>query len=339
VPLYMLAFKRALKILSVLLVMAGGWLTWFACSPVMLESAPGKPLDFTIPAGFGLSASAHQMAEAGVDFAPWQFTLLARILGKSSDIKAGSYEISHGITPLALLDKLTRGDVTQREVRFLEGMSFRQLRGVLDAHNDLRHDTAGWSDQDVLRRLGATEMHPEGLFFPDTYLFARGGSDLEILRRAYHSMQRALAVEWSQRTVGLPLKSPYEALILASIIEKETGQAADRPLIASVFINRLRRGMLLQTDPTVIYGLGAGFDGNLRKRDLQGDTPYNSYLHPGLPPTPIAMPGLAALRAALNPVHSDHLYFVARGDGSSEFSRTLDEHNRAVNKYQRGSSS
>jgi UPF0755 protein len=190
---------------------------------------------------------------------------------------------------------------------------------------------------EILERIGAAARHPEGMFFPDTYLFARNTSDLDVLRRAYRNQQKMLLREWERRAEGLPYKDPYQALIMASIVEKETGQAADRPMVASVFINRLRAGMLLQTDPTVIYGLGAAFDGNLRKRDLQADTPYNTYTRPGLPPTPIAMPGVPALRAALNPPASNYLYFVARGDGSSAFSRNLDEHNRAVARYIRKS--
>jgi len=275
------------------------------------------------------------MAKAGLGFAPWQFTLLARLLGKSAEIKAGSYEVEQGVTPWLLLEKLTRGDVTQAEIVFVEGKTFSQLRAVLDADPELRHDTLGLSNQEILARLETGEKHPEGLFFPDTYLFAKHSSDLEILKRAYRSMQKQLGLEWARRDSSIPLATPYEALIMASIIEKETGRAADRPSISAVFANRLRLGMPLQTDPTVIYGVGEKFDGNLHKHDLQTDTHYNTYTHGGLPPTPIAMPGLASLQAALHPPKTDKLYFVARGDGSSEFSRTLDEHNRAVAKYQR----
>jgi UPF0755 protein len=268
-------------------------------------------------------------------FSPWQFTVLARLLGKAGAIQAGSYEVEAGVTPWQLLDKLTRGDVSQGALLFVEGMNFRQLRAILDAHPELRHDTAGLSEAEILVLIGAEEKHPEGLFFPDTYLFTKRSSDVELLGRAYRAMQQRLAQAWEARAPGLPLKTPYEALILASIVEKETGLAEDRPLVASVFVNRLRIGMALQTDPTVIYGMGEKFDGNLRKRDLQTDTPYNTYRRPGLPPTPIAMPGQAALQAALQPAHSDKLYFVARGDGSSEFSRNLGEHNRAVTQYQK----
>lgn len=312
----------------------GAWLAWFATSPLSLGGK--KVVDFSISTGLGLRSASKQMADAGLGFSPWQFTLLARILDKSGDIKAGSYQVTQGITPLAVLDKLTRGDFTQAEIVFVEGRTFRQMREVLDANPAVRHDTRGMGDREIMQRIQANEQHPEGLFFPDTYLFAKDSSDLEILQRAYRAMQLRLAGEWQKRDPTAPVSSPYAALILASIIEKETGQSADRQMVAAVFANRLRRGMLLQTDPSVIYGMGAGFDGNIRKRDLQTDTPYNTYMRSGLPPTPIAMPGLASLQASLHPPKSDKLYFVARGDGSSEFSRSLEEHNRAVSKYQRG---
>ncbi|MBI5922293.1 MAG: endolytic transglycosylase MltG [Betaproteobacteria bacterium] len=311
-----------------------GWMAWFAYAPVDLQGT--KAIDFSIPPGQTLRAASQQMAESGLGFAPWQFTLLARILGKAAEIKAGSYQAEQGITPLTLLEKLTHGDFNQDQIAFVEGKNFRQLRSLLDAHPSIRHDTTSLSDREILRQLKAKEGHPEGLFFPDTYVFARNSSDLEILSRAYRAMQQQLDREWRKRSPKLTITTPYQALIMASLVEKETGQASDRAAIAGVFSNRLRLGMLLQTDPAVIYGLGESFDGNLRKRDLLADSPYNTYTRPGLPPTPIAMPGLAALQASLHPVESDKLYFVARGDGSSEFSHSLEEHNRAVNKYQRG---
>ena len=319
-PLFLL--MRTLKRLALFFVLSAAcfaaWLVWFATSPLPLHGA--TTLDFSIPPRLTLRAASQQMAKAGLGFSPWQFTLLARMLGKSSEIKAGSYEVKLGITPLLLLEKLTRGDVTQAEIVFVEGKTFGQLRAALNANPEVRHDTLGLNDQEILVSLETGEKHPEGLFFPDTYLFAKNSSDLEILRRAYHSMQKQLEIEWARRDPEIPLATPYEALIMASIIEKETGRAADRPSISAVFANRLRLGMPLQTDPTVIYGVGEKFDGNLRKRDLQTDTHYNTYTRSGLPPTPIAM-GLAALQA-LHPPKTDKLYFVARGDGSSEFSRT-----------------
>ncbi|MBI3525878.1 MAG: endolytic transglycosylase MltG [Betaproteobacteria bacterium] len=328
---------RNLKRLFLFLLLSvsgfAGWLAWFAVTPLSLHGATS--LDFSVSPGLSLRAASQQMTSAGLDFAPWQFTLLARLLGKSAEIKAGSYEVGQGVTPLLLLEKLTRGDVTQAEIVFVEGKTFSQLRTALNAQPDVRHDTLNLSNQEILSRLGANEKHPEGLFFPDTYLFAKNSSDLEILKRAYRAMQKQLNLEWARRDPDVPLTTPYEALILASIIEKETGRAADRSAISAVFTNRLRLGMPLQTDPTVIYGVGEKFDGNLRKRDLRTDTHYNTYTRNGLPPTPIAMPGLASIQAALHPPKTDKLYFVARGDGTSEFSSTLDEHNRAVAKYQR----
>jgi UPF0755 protein len=239
------------------------------------------------------------------------------------------------VTPLELARIITQGEVSLRQVSVIEGWTFHQMRAALNATPDITHDTLNLSDAEILQRIGAPENHPEGLFFPDTYNFAAGSSDLTIFRRAYQAMQQRLQAAWEAREPGLPLETPYQALILASIVEKETGTPGDRPMIAGVFVNRLRKGMLLQTDPTVIYGLGEQFDGNLRKRDLLADNSYNTYTRPGLTPTPIALPGVAALQAALHPAQTDALYFVARGDGSSHFSSSLAEHNQAVNQYQK----
>jgi len=313
-----------------LLLTAG--LGWYALSPVTLRT---DPADFSIKPGSSLTSATRQIVEAGVELNAWQFNLLGRLLGKAGTIKAGSYEVGRGITPLALLDKLSAGEVTQAELVFIEGWTFRQMRAALDADARVRHDSAALSDAEIMARLGAAGRSPEGLFFPDTYLFGTGASDLDILRRAYTAMDRQLQAAWQQRAPDLPYRKPYEALIMASVIEKETGQEADRALIGGVFVNRLRIGMALQTDPSVIYGLGEKFDGNLRRKDLLADTPHNTYTRAGLPPTPIAMPGRASLAAALNPAKTTALYFVARGDGSSEFSRTLAEHERAVTRYQR----
>ena len=307
-----------------------GWMAYFATRPVVLQTSP---VDFTILPGSTLRVASRQIEEAGIALPAWQFTLLGRALGKASEIKAGSYEVVRGVTPLKLLEKLTRGDVTQADVVLLEGWTFRQMRAALDANPHVRHDTTGLADRQIMEKLGL-EGHAEGRFFPDTYLFPKGTADVDILKRAYRQMDKLIQSEWDAREAGLPYKTPYEALVMASIVEKETGQAPDRGQIAAVFANRLRKGMLLQTDPAVIYGLGDRFDGNLRKRDLQTDGPYNTYTRPGLPPTPIAMPGRASIQAALHPARTDMLYFVARGDGSSQFSRTLDEHNRAVARYQ-----
>jgi len=312
---------------------AAGGLWWWAEQPMALRSSP---LDFRIAAGSSLRSAITQMREAGVDVDPTLLALLARANRADTAIKAGSYALNEGTTPRQLLDKLLKGKVTQGELTLVEGWTFQQWRARLDRHPDLRHDAQGLSEAQIIERLGLAVASLEGQLYPDTYLFDKQSSDLDLLARAHRALQRKLDAEWAQRAAGLPYKSPQEALTMASIVEKETGREADRALVAAVFVNRLRKGMLLQTDPTVIYGLGEKFDGNLRKRDLQTDTPYNTYTRSGLPPTPIAMPGQASLRAALNPAASEALYFVARGDGSSVFSRTLDEHNQAVNKYQRG---
>lgn len=319
--------------ISLLLAIAAGGLLWWASQPLVLSTSP---LDFRVTSGSSLRSAITQMREAGIDVNPTLLAMLARLNRSDTAIKAGSYAVNQGVTPRHLLDKLLKGKVTQGELTLVEGWTFRQWRARLDKHPDLVHEALELSEAQIIERLGLQVGSLEGQLFPDTYLFDKQSSDLELLARAHRAMQRKLDAEWENRAPGLPYKTAGEALIMASIVEKETGREADRQLVAAVFINRLRRGMLLQTDPTVIYGLGEKFDGNLRKRDLQNDGPYNTYLRVGLPPTPIAMPGQASLHAALNPAPSEALYFVARGDGSSEFSGTLDDHNKAVNKYQRG---
>jgi UPF0755 protein len=314
------------------IALAAAGLAFYAYSPL---NPVQSPLQFSLKQGSSLRSAAQQMADAGVLAKPAVFVVFARLMGEAGNIKAGNYEVERPITPLGLLRKITEGDYTQDVITVVEGWSFQQMRKALDEHPGIRHDSSGLSNEELLRRLDMTEGSPEGWFFPDTYHFSRGSSDLSILRRAHRLMRSALADQWERRAPGLPLASPYEALILASIIEKETGQATERALVAAVFINRLRIGMKLQTDPTVIYGMGQSFDGNLRRRDLTSDTPYNTYVRAGLPPTPIALPGLASINAALNPARSDALYFVSRGDGTSQFSRTLAEHDRAVAKYQK----
>lgn len=308
-----------------------GYGAWYVGSPVTTRN---YPVEIEIPRSAGFRTAMEQLEKSGVSVRRYEFELLARALGKVRDIKAGSYEIAQPVTPLQLLEKLTRGDVTQAGLRLIEGWTFAQFRAALDASPDLRHDTRGMDDAQILARLKATETHPEGLFFPDTYLFGKGSSDLAVLRRSYRAMARHLKEEWEARDANAPYRSPYEALIMASIVEKETGQAGERDLIGGVLVNRLRIGMRLQVDPTVIYGLGATFDGNLKRNHLADDGPYNTYTRAGLPPTPIAMPGLASLRSALRPAKTDAMYYVSRNDGSSQFSRTLEEHNRAVAKYQ-----
>ena len=293
-------------------------------------------VEISVPAGASARAIARELREQGVDVNTELFVAVARMTEATRSLRAGRYEIKRGMKLSDVLDRLRRGETLKEKLTIVEGWTFREMRAALAAHPLLRPDTAKMSAAQVLTAVGAGESHPEGLFAPDTYVFDAGSGDLDILRRAYREQQARLARAWTDRSAELPLKSQYEALILASIVEKETGQAAERELIAGVFINRLRQGMLLQTDPTVIYGLGEKFDGNLRKRDLMIDTPYNTYTRAGLPPTPIALPGPASISAALKPEATRALYFVARGDGTSQFSESLADHNRAVVKYQLG---
>ena len=323
--------KTLFSLVVIALAALAGYAAWYVGSPVRISQ---YPIEVEIPRGSGFRAALEQLEKSGVALRRHEFELLARALGKVRQVKAGSYEIAQPLTPLQLLEKITRGDVTQAEVRLIEGWTFAQFRAALDASPHLKHDTQGLEDAQVLARLQLAEPHPEGLFFPDTYLFAKGSSDLAVLRRAYRAMQRHLTAEWEAKSPAAPYRTPYEALIMASIIEKETGRGSERDLIGGVLTNRLRIGMRLQVDPTVIYGLGQAFDGNLKKTHLLEDGPYNTYTRAGLPPTPIAMPGRPALHAALQPAKTDALYYVSRGDGSSHFSRNLNEHNRAVNKYQ-----
>ena len=323
--------KTLLTLVVLVVLGAGGYAAWYAASPLEVAKLPAE---VEIPAGASFRTAVAQLERAGVKVRPYHFEALARAFGRQRDIKAGNYLLAEPPTPSELLEKLTRGDVTQAEVRLIEGWTFSQFRAALDASPDLRHDTAGLEDAEVLTRIQASETHPEGLLFPDTYLFAKGSSDLAVLRRAYRALQRHLQTEWDNRAPNVPYRSAYEALIMASIIEKETGQAGERDQIGGVLVNRLRIGMRLQADPTVIYGLGATFDGNLKKIHLLADGPYNSYTRVGLPPTPIAMPGRASLHAAVQPAKTDALYYVSRGDGTSQFSRSVQEHNRAVTKYQ-----
>lgn len=311
-----------------------GWLLYFAATALEL---PQLPYSFTLKHGSSLKSVARQLTAARVLPEPWRFTLLVRLSGKAGEIKAGNYLLERPVSPLQLQRMITRGEVSQSEIAFIEGWTFRQMRKALDEHADLVHETRGLSEQQIMALLGAPEAHPEGQFFPDTYFFSSGMSDLSILRRARQTLQARLDEAWRGRAPDLLLRDSYQALILASIVEKETGLASERPLIAAVFLNRLRRGMRLQTDPTVIYGMGEGFDGDLRRQDLARDTPYNTYTRAGLPPTPIAMPGWEALQAALHPANSPALYFVSKGNGSHQFSATLENHNRAVARFQKRS--
>ena len=324
---------KRLIILAALAALVGvGGLAWYGNRPLQIEPLP-KTLNVT--PGTNLRSLSTMLEREGVVPNAQIFWLLGRVLGKAGTLKVGVYLLDRPLTPLELYTKIQRGEVSQAIVQFIEGWNWREVRAELAAQPLLKNDSAGMSDAEILQAIGAEEGHIEGLLFPDTYFYAPQASDLSVLRRAYRRQHEKLMAAWEARAPGLPYRTPYEALIMASIVEKETGAASERPKIAGVFLNRIRRGMRLQTDPTVIYGLGNRFDGNLRKIDLQRDTPYNTYTRAGLPPTPIAMPSEAAIQAALNPAKTDALYFVARGDGTHVFSSTLDAHNRAVNRYQR----
>jgi UPF0755 protein len=296
---------------------------------------PGEPVRVRIDRGLGLSAIGDALAAAGIGLPAWQFELAARLRGDGGRIKAGTYVFASGLTRRALIDKMVRGDVLLAEVTIVEGWTFRQMRAALARHPDLGQEGAALSDAELMARIGAAERDPEGLFMPNTYRFSPGSSDIEVYRQSYRLLKRALDEAWATRSASVALATPYQALVLASIVEKETGRDADRGRVAAVFTNRLRLGMMLQSDPTTIYGMGAAFDGNLRRQDLRTDTPYNTYTRGGLPPGPISLPGKASLAAVLNPPPSSALYFVARGDGSSEFSDDLAAHQRAVNRYQK----
>ncbi len=311
---------------------AAGWMHHFANTKLEIPAAANE---FTVKQGASLKAVSKQLVEKGLLAEPNALWALGRIVDKTK-IQAGTYRLDEPITPLDLLEKMNIGDVVLAEIRFVEGGTFGDMLKVLADNKAVKQTLGGVSRTEVWKRIEATEKHPEGLLFPDTYQFAPGTTDLEILKRSYRMMQKKLDEAWTQREKDLPYKSPYEALTMASIIEKETGKAEERPLIASVFINRLRIPMRLQTDPTVIYGMGESYDGNIRKRDLTTDTPYNTYTRDGLPPTPIAMPGWGSLIASVKPLQSNKLYFVGKGDGTHYFSASLDEHNRAVSKYQLG---
>jgi UPF0755 protein len=292
------------------------------------------PAVFLIRSGSNIKSISHDLAREKIIDDPWLFILLAKLRGMETRVRAGEYHLQPGLTADELLEKFTQGNAIQYKLTIIEGWSFRQMLAAIAEDPIIESTLQGNTDAEIMVLLGQPGQHPEGLFFPDTYRFPKGTSDLDFLRRAYQVMQKHLEREWTQRVPGLPLKSSYEALILASIIEKETGAGFERPLIAGVFIERLKRKMRLQTDPTIIYGLGPDFDGDIRFRDLKKDTPYNTYTRAGLTPTPIALPGLDSIHAALHPATTDALYFVSKGDGTHQFSATLEEHNAGVSRYQ-----
>ncbi|MDP1707614.1 MAG: endolytic transglycosylase MltG [Gammaproteobacteria bacterium] len=330
---------RLLKLLSATLLVlllaaavAGGMAYRnFISTPLNIE---GSGLTYEVAVGMTLKIIAQDLQQRGVlSHAPY-LVWLSYLGSKQHSVRAGEYVLEPGTTPPQLLEQLALGKVTGHALTLVEGWTFRQVLEAVARNEKLEHTLTGLSDAEVMSRLGFSGQHPEGRFYPDTYHFPKGASDADFLKRAYRAMERHLQAAWEGRSADLPLNTPEEALILASIVEKETGLASERPLVAGVFVRRMRIGMALQTDPTVIYGLGDSFDGNLRRSDLTADTPYNTYTRGGLPPTPIAMPGLDAIRAVLHPAEGDALFFVARGDGGHVFSATLAEHNRAVYKYQ-----
>jgi UPF0755 protein len=324
--------RRLSVLLAATLLASAALALWWVHAPIGVS---GDAVELSVEPGSSAQDVAHAVASQTSAPAPllyWWF----RLSGQSRNIKAGNYELGTGTTPRSLLQKLVRGEQSLRSVTLLEGWTFAQMRQALRKADSLQQVTADLGAEALMERIGKPGVPAEGRFFPDTYTYSKGATDLSVLLRASHAMEKKLGQAWAQRHPDIAVSSPEQALILASIIEKETGLESDRRMVASVFHNRLRIGMRLQTDPTVIYGMGSRFDGNLRRVDLQTDTPWNTYTRAGLPPTPIAMPGKAALLAAVQPQTSNALYFVARGDGSSEFSATLDAHNRAVDRYQRG---
>lgn len=329
------ALYKLIALVILLSSIGSAWLLMdyqnFTGAPVHV---PDEGLNYTIVPGTSLRTTADDLGRRGIIEKPHLFVLLAYLNGQAHAIKAGEYALKPGMRPYDLLALFASGKVTQYAFTLVDGTTFRQLRAAVAEDAVLLQTLQGVDDNKLMARLGLPGMAPEGWFFPDTYHFPRGTSDFYFLQRALHAMQKHLATEWSQRAPGLPYQTPYQALIMASIVEKETAAPMERPEIAGVFVRRLLRGMPLQTDPTVIYGLGAAYDGNIRRRDLTTDGPYNTYLRGGLPPTPIAQPGSASLHAALHPAGGDSLYFVARGDGSHQFSASLAEHNKAVVKYQ-----
>ena len=298
-------------------------------------SVPEEGMIYTIPAGTSLKQLAFDLQRHGIIDQPRFFVMLGRELDAARSLKTGEYTLLRGMTPRSLLEQVTDGQVIQYSLTVIEGQTFREMLARIASHAVIEHTLEGLDDGEIMVRLGHPGEHPEGRFLPDTYNFPRSTTDLAFLQRAYNAMTDQLQQAWEERQEGLPFKSPEEALILASIVEKETGRAEERPVIAGVFVRRLQKGMKLQTDPTVIYGMGAAFDGNIRLRDLRKDTPYNTYTRSGLPPTPIALPGADAIHAVLHPAEGNSLYFVAMGEGRHYFSSTLKQHNLAVDKFQK----
>jgi UPF0755 protein len=329
---------RWLGLASALLLAAGAAGLYFWRGFELALPMRGDRVEVRIANGASARTIAHAIRAAGVDLNELEFVAAARASGATHSLRAGRYEIENGMSMRDVIAMIKRGEVLREELTVLEGTTFRELREQLEATAELRHETSRLTDAQLLEAIGAAEKDPEGLFAPDTYVFDPGSSDMDLYRRAYQTQAERLARAWYARASGLPYQNAYEALIMASLIEKETGRADERRRVAAVFVNRQHLKMPLQTDPSVVYGLGDRFDGRLHRKDLEADTPYNTYLRTGLPPTPIALPGLASIDAALNPESTHDLYFVARGDGTSQFSTNFAEHQRAVDRFVRASS-
>jgi UPF0755 protein len=328
----MMKIIRLLIWLAIIAIMGlSAWMVYYAKSPLNIRP---DAQEITIQPNSSLKSIAQQLVQQGVLKEAWPFVLLARVLRKEPYLQAGDYTLNKNINPYQLLLSLNHGKSTQGSITFIEGKTFKQMRERLATNKAIKHSIKSLSDKEVMQLVGKGESHAEGMFFPDTFYFDRNTLDTIVLKRSYEMMQSKLAKAWAEREAGLPYQTPYQALIMASIIEKETGQAHERAMIAGVFVNRLRIGMRLQTDPTIIYGMGDDYQGNIRRKDLLKDTPYNTYTRNGLPPTPIAMPGIASIQAALHPAKTKALYFVGKGDGSHVFSNNLADHNRAVVQYQ-----
>lgn len=323
--------KIFITTITLIIVLLGAMMFWVS-RPITVKGS--EPIDFSICAGSGLRSGISQMEKSGVPVQPQLFSVLIRLTGNSSKLKAGHYALSGGTTPMQLMRQLIKGDVVQSKLTIIEGWTFSQMDAAIKNHRDIQQH-GQLPKRMLLQKVGAKYMHPEGLFFPDTYSFPKGARAIDLYRQSHARLMAKLQKYWDARDKSLPYRSPYDALIMASIVEKETGRGSDRTMIASVFVNRLKINMRLQTDPTVIYGMGDAYKGNIRKKDLLTDTPYNTYTRAGLPPTPIALPGEDSLWAAFHPAESKALYFVARGDGTSQFSTNLADHNRAVDQYQR----
>lgn len=324
----------ALYLVAFLILLYGAIFLW-PVVPAQSNIADGSAYKVKIAPQSGLSAISSQLKEQGVSSNVVAFQIAARVLFVGSKLKPGTYLITTRASLGNILLQFARGDRVRESVTIIPGVTIWQLRSLIDNHPALIHQTKGMSSKELLKALDLSYPSDEGLFYPDTYIFDPEDSDISIYRRASKAMQKHLTAAWDQRDATSPLKTPYDLLILGSIVEKETGRPSDRALVSAVFVNRLRINMPLQTDPTVIYGIGPKFDGNLRKADLRKDSPYNTYMRKGLPPTPIAMPSKESLQAVIHPAMSDAIYFVARGDGSSHFSKTLKEHENAVDQYQR----